>query len=133
MKNEFKKFKKVDFEMNYPFIDKVIIRIDSEKSKDLFKEDVLDEMSKSEFRLFDKIKLVGTEATQQCTVKCKKEKFKNFKSLMKEADMKKLDHIDIIMVDGIAQELDDEDAALIAKMIKRISKKYDALVKCKSV
>jgi hypothetical protein len=52
---------------------------------------------------------------------------------MKDADITKLAYVDIVMVDGIAQELDDEDAVVIAKMIKRLCKKYDALVKCKTV
>ena len=133
MKNGFKKFKKADYEMNYPFVEKIIIRIDTQENLEKFKKDVIDDMSKKDFRVFDKIKLMGLEATQQCIIKCKKEKFKNFKQLVKDADMKKLDHIDIIMVDGISQELDDDDAVLIAKMVKRIAKKYNALVKCKSI
>ena len=131
--NKFKNFKKSDFESNYPFIEKVIIRIDNQDSLKQFKEDVLEDMSKGEFQVFDKIKLVGKDENQQIKVNCKKTKFKKFKALMKDADTTKLDHVDIIMVDGIAQELDDDDAVIIAKMIKRLCKKYDALVKCKSL
>ena len=131
--NQFKKFKKNDFESNYPFIEKVIIRIDSEDKLKQFKEDVLEDMSKGEFQVFDKIKLCGKEDSQVCKVNCKKTKFKKFKALMKDADITKLAYVDIVMVDGIAQELDDDDAVVIAKMIKRICKKYDALVKCKSL
>lgn len=131
--NQFKKFKKADFESNYPFIEKVIIRIDSEDKLKQFKEDVLEDMSKGEFQVFDKIKLCGKEGVQVYKVNCKKTKFKKFKALMKDADITKLAYVDIVMVDGIAQELDDEDAVVIAKMIKRICKKYDALVKCKTV
>ena len=98
-----------------------------------FKEDVLEDMSKGEFQVFDKIKLCGKEDSQVCKVNCKKTKFKKFKALMKDADITKLAYVDIVMVDGIAQELDDDDAVVIAKMIKRICKKYDALVKCKSL
>ena len=131
--NNFRKFKKADFESNYPFIDKVIIRIDNEDSLKQFKDDVLEDMSKGEFQVFDKIKLIGKDNNQEIKVNCKKTKFKKFKALLKDADMTKLAYVDIIMVDGIAQELDDDDAAVIAKMIKRICKKYDALVKCKSI
>lgn len=131
--NNFRKFKKSDFESNYPFIEKVIIRIDNVDSLKQFREDVLEDMSKGEFQVYDKIKLVGKDENQEVKVNCKKTKFKKFKALIKDADMTKLNHIDIVMVDGITQELDDDDAAVIAKMIKRLSKKYDALVKCKSI
>lgn len=131
--NKFKNFKKSDFEANYPFIEKVIIRIDGEESLNKFKKDVLDDMTKHEFRVFDKIRLFGKEKDQKIKINCKKDKFKQFKNLICDADMKKLDHIEIVMVDGIAQELDNEDAVVIAKMIKRICKKYNALVKCKII
>ena len=52
---------------------------------------------------------------------------------MKDAKMENVSYIDIIMVDGICQDLDEDDAELVGKIIKKTSKRYDALVKMKKM
>lgn len=131
----FRKFKKSEFLNNYMFIQKVIIRIDDQKMIQKFKDTVLEDMTKKEFTIYDKIILVSnTEQKEFCEFKCKKTKFKKFKEVLKEADMKNVGYIDIIMVSGgMCQELDEDDAEVVSKIIKKTCKRYDALVKMKQL
>lgn len=133
MKNKFTKFKKGDFVNNCVFLDKVIIRIDKGEMLEKFQKTVLEDMTKKEYRLYDKIKIVGKDENQLLQFKCKKDKFKKIKDVMKDAKMGNVSYIDIIMVDGICQDLDEDDAELVAKIIKKTSKRYDALVKMKKM
>ena len=89
-------------------------------------------MRKKEFRIFDKITLFGKEGETFIT-KPKKEKFKDFKESISEADFKKVDHIEIEMLKNMVSDLDIDDIEFVAKIIKRICKKYNGLVKYKTI
>lgn len=132
MSKKFVKFKKRDFIDNVNFLKKVVISFDGEENMKKFKEDVVEDMKKKEFRIFDKITLFGKEGETFIT-KPKKEKFKDFKESISEADFKKVDHIEIEMLKNMVSELDMDDIEFVAKMIKRICKKYNGLVKYKTV
>lgn len=131
--SKFVKFKKRDFMDNANFLKKVIITFEGEENIAKFKEDVVEDMKKKEFRIFDKISIYGKENNNVYIVKPKKDKFKDFKSTLSEADVKKVDHIEIELLKNIAPELDLDDIEFVSKIIKRICKKYDALVKYKTV
>lgn len=133
MKNKFAKFKKGDFINNCVFLDKIIIRIDKQDMLEKFQKTILEDMTKKEFKLYDKIKIVGNDENQMIQFKCKKDKFKKVKETFKEAKMGNVSYIDIIMVDGLCQDLDEDDAEFVAKIIKKTSKRYDALVKMKKM
>lgn len=132
-KDNFKKFKKGDFVSNCVFLDKVIIRIDKQEMLEKFRKTILEDMSKKEFRLYDKIKIVGKDENQILQFKCKKTKLKKVKETLEDAKMSNVSYVDIIMVDGICQDLDEDDAELVGKIIKKTSKRYDALVKMKKM
>ena len=132
MSKKFVKFKKRDFIDNVNFLKKVVISFDGEDNMKKFKEDVVEDMKKKEFRIFDKITLYGKEGETFIT-KPKKEKFKDFKESISEADFKKVDHIEIEMLKNMVSELDMDDIEFVAKMIKRICKKYNGLIKYKTV
>ena len=132
MSKKFVKFKKREFIDNVNFLKKVVISFDGEENMEKFKEDVVEDMKKKEFRIFDKITLFGKEGETFIT-KPKKEKFKDFKESISEADFKKVDHIEIEMLKNMVSELDMDDIEFVAKMIKRLCKKYNALVKYKTV
>ena len=132
MSKKFVKFKKRDFIDNVNFLKKVVISFDGEENMKKFKEDVVEDMKKKEFRIFDKITLFGKEGETFIT-KPKKEKFKDFKESISEADFKKVDHIEIEMLKNMVSELDMDDVEFVAKIIKRICKKYNGLVKYKTV
>lgn len=132
-KDNFKKFKKGDFVSNCVFLDKVIIRIDKAEMLEKFRKTVLEDMSKKEFRLYDKIKIVGKDENQMIQFKCKKTKLKKVKETLQDAKMSNVAYVDITMVDGICQDLDEDDAELVAKIIKKTSKRFDALVKMKTM
>lgn len=133
MKNKFMKFKKGDFISNCLFLDKVIIRIDKIEMLEKFKKTILEDMTKKEYEIYDKIRVVGKDENQILQFKCKKDKFKKCKEVMKDAKMTNVAYIDIIMVDGICQDLDEDDIILVSKIIKKTSKRYDALVKMKKM
>lgn len=130
--SKFVKFKKRDFMDKANFLKKVVISFEGEDNIKNFKEDVVDEMKKKEFRIFDKITLFGKEGEAFIT-KPKKDKFKDFKSSLSEADVKKVDHIEIELLKNMAPELDLDDLEFVSKIIKRLCKKYNALVKYKTV
>ena len=130
--SKFVKFKKRDFMDKVKFLRKVVISFEGEDNIKNFKEDVVDEMKKKEFRIFDKITLFGKEGEAFIT-KPKKDKFKDFKSSLSEADVKKVDHIEIELLKNMAPELDLDDLEFVSKIIKRLCKKYNALVKYKTV
>lgn len=132
MSKKFVKFKKREFIDNVNFLKKVIITFDGEENMEKFKEDVVEDMKKKEFRIFDKITLFGKEGETFIT-KPKKEKFKDFKESISEADFKKVDHIEIEMLKNMVSDLDMDDIEFVAKIIKRICKKYNGLVKYKTV
>ena len=132
MSKKFVKFKKREFIDNVNFLKKVIITFDGEENMEKFKEDVVEDMKKKEFRIFDKITLFGKEGETFIT-KPKKEKFKDFKESISEADFKKVDHIEIEMLKNMVSELDIDDIEFVAKIIKRLCKKYNGLVKYKTV
>ena len=132
MSKKFVKFKKREFIDNVNFLKKVIISFDGEENMEKFKEDVVEDMKKKEFRIFDKITLFGKEGETFIT-KPKKEKFKDFKESISEADFKKVDHIEIEMLKNMVSDLDMDDIEFVAKIIKRICKKYNGLVKHKTV
>ena len=132
MSKKFVKFKKRDFIDNVNFLKKVVISFDGEENMKKFKEDVVEDMKKKEFRIFDKITLYGKEGETFIT-KPKKEKFKDFKESISEADFKKVDHIEIEMLKNMVSDLDMDDIEFVAKIIKRICKKYNGLVKYKTV
>ena len=132
MSKKFVKFKKREFIDNVNFLKKVIISFDGEENMEKFKEDVVEDMKKKEFRIFDKITLFGKEGETFIT-KPKKEKFKDFKESISEADFKKVDHIEIEMLKNMVSDLDMDDIEFVAKIIKRICKKYNGLVKYKTV
>ena len=132
MSKKFVKFKKREFIDNVNFLKKVIISFDGEENMEKFKEDVVEDMTKKEFRIFDKITLFGKEGETFIT-KPKKEKFKDFKESISEADFKKVDHIESEMLKNIVSDLDMDDIEFVAKIIKRICKKYNGLVKYKTV
>ena len=132
MSKKFVKFKKREFIDNVNFIKKVIISFDGEENMEKFKEDVVEDMRKKDFRIFDKITLFGKEGETFIT-KPKKEKFKDFKESISEADFKKVDHIEIEMLKNMVSDLDIDDIEFVAKIIKRICKKYNGLVKYKTV
>ena len=132
MSKKFVKFKKREFIDNVNFLKKVIITFDGEENMEKFKEDVVEDMTKKEFRIFDKITLFGKEGETFIT-KPKKEKFKDFKESISEADFKKVDHIEIEMLKNMVCDLDIDDIEFVAKIIKRICKKYNGLVKYKTV
>lgn len=132
-KDTFKKFKKGDFISNCVFLDKVIIRIDKPEMLEKFRKTVLEDMTKKEFKLYDKIKIVGKDENQILQFKCKKTKLKKVKETLEEAKMSNVSYVDIVMVDGICQDLDEDDAELVAKIIKKTSKRFDALVKMKKM
>ena len=132
MSKKFVKFKKRDFIDNANFLKKVVITFDGEENMEKFKEDVVEDMKKKEFRIFDKITLFGKEGETFIT-KPKKEKFKDFKESISEADFKKVDHIEIEMLKNMVSDLDMDDSEFVAKIIKRICKKYNGLVKYKTV
>ena len=132
MSKKFVKFKKREFIDNVNFLKKVIITFDGEENMEKFKEDVVEDMKKKEFRIFDKITLFGKEGETFIT-KPKKEKFKDFKESISEADFKKVDHIEIEMLKNMVSDLDIDDIEFVAKIIKRICKKYNGLVKYKTV
>ena len=132
MSKKFVKFKKREFIDNVNFLKKVVISFDGEENMEKFKEDVVEDMKKKEFRIFDKITLFGKEGETFIT-KPKKEKFKDFKESISEADFKKVDHIEIEMLKNMVSDLDIDDIEFVAKIIKRICKKYNGLVKYKTV
>ena len=132
MSKKFVKFKKREFIDNVNFLKKVVISCDGEENMEKFKEDVVEDMRKKEFRIFDKITLFGKEGETFIT-KPKKEKFKDFKESISEADFKKVDHIEIEMLKNMVSDLDIDDIEFVAKIIKRICKKYNGLVKYKTV
>ena len=132
MSKKFVKFKKRDFIDNVNFLKKVVISFDGEENMKKFKEDVVEDMKKKEFRIFDKITLFGKEGETFIT-KPKKEKFKDFKESISEADFKKVDHIEIEMLKNMVSDLDMDDIEFVAKIIKRLCKKYNGLVKYKTV
>ena len=132
MSKKFVKFKKREFIDNVNFLKKVVISFDGEDNMKKFKEDVVEDMKKKEFRIFDKITLFGKEGETFIT-KPKKEKFKDFKESISEADFKKVDHIEIEMLKNMVSDLDIDDIEFVAKIIKRICKKYNGLVKYKTV
>ena len=132
MSKKFVKFKKREFIDNVNFLKKVVITFDGEENMEKFKEDVVEDMKKKEFRIFDKITLFGKEGETFIT-KPKKEKFKDFKESISEADFKKVDHIEIEMLKNMVSDLDIDDIEFVAKIIKRICKKYNGLVKYKTV
>ena len=132
MSKKFVKFKKREFIDNVNFLKKVVITFDGEENMEKFKEDVVEDMKKKEFRIFDKITLFGKEGETFIT-KPKKEKFKDFKESISEADFKKVDHIEIEMLKNMVSELDIDDIEFVAKIIKRLCKKYNGLVKYKTV
>ena len=132
-KDTFKKFKKGDFISNCVFLDKVVIRIDKPEMLEKFRKTVLEDMTKKEFRLYDKIKIVGKDENQILQFKCKKTKLKRVKDTLKDAKMSNVSYIDIVIVDGICQDLDEDDAELVGKIIKKTAKRYDALVKMKTM
>ena len=132
MSKKFVKFKKREFIDNANFLKKVVITFDGEENMEKFKEDVVEDMKKKEFRIFDKITLFGKEGETFIT-KPKKEKFKDFKESISEADFKKVDHIEIEMLKNMVSDLDMDDSEFVAKIIKRICKKYNGLVKYKTV
>ena len=132
MSKKFVKFKKREFIDNANFLKKVVISFDGEENMEKFKEDVVEDMTKKEFRIFDKITLFGKEGETFIT-KPKKEKFKDFKESISEADFKKVDHIEIEMLKNMVSDLDMDDIEFVAKIIKRICKKYNGLVKYKTV
>ena len=132
MSKKFVKFKKREFIDNVNFLKKVVITFDGEENMEKFKEDVVEDMKKKEFRIFDKITLFGKEGETFIT-KPKKEKFKDFKESISEADFKKVDHIEIEMLKNMVSDLDMDDIEFVAKIIKRICKKYNGLVKYKTV
>ena len=132
MSKKFVKFKKREFIDNVNFLKKVVISCDGEENMEKFKEDVVEDMTKKEFRIFDKITLFGKEGETFIT-KPKKEKFKDFKESISEADFKKVDHIEIEMLKNMVSDLDIDDIEFVAKIIKRLCKKYNGLVKYKTV
>ena len=132
MSKKFVKFKKREFIDNANFLKKVVITFDGEENMEKFKEDVVEDMKKKEFRIFDKITLFGKEGETFIT-KPKKEKFKDFKESISEADFKKVDRIEIEMLKNMVSDLDIDDIEFVAKIIKRICKKYNGLVKYKTV
>ena len=132
MSKKFVKFKKREFIDNANFLKKVVISFDGEENMEKFKEDVVEDMKKKEFRIFDKITLFGKEGETFIT-KPKKEKFKDFKESISEADFKKVDHIEIEMLKNMASDLDMDDIEFVAKIIMRLCKKYNGLVKYKTV
>ena len=132
MSKKFVKFKKREFIDNANFLQKVVITFDGEENMEKFKEDVVENMKKKEFRIFDKITLFGKEGETFIT-KPKKEKFKDFKESISEADFKKVDRIEIEMLKNMVSDLDIDDIEFVAKIIKRICKKYNGLVKYKTV
>ena len=132
MSKKFVKFKKREFIDNANFLKKVVITFDGEENMEKFKEDVVEDMKKKEFRIFDKITLFGKEGETFIT-KPKKEKFKDFKESISEADFKKVDRIEIEMLKNMVSDLDMDDIEFVAKIIKRICKKYNGLVKYKTV
>ena len=132
MSKKFVKFKKREFIDNVNFLKKVVISFDGEENMEKFKEDVVEDIKKKEFRIFDKITLFGKEGETFIT-KPKKEKFKDFKESISEADFKKVDHIEIEMLKNMVSDLDMDDIEFVAKIIKRICKKYNGLVKYKTV
>ena len=132
MSKKFVKFKKREFIDNVNFLKKVVISFDGEENMEKFKEDVVEDMTKKEFRIFDKITLFGKEGETFIT-KPKKEKFKDFKESISEADFKKVDHIEIEMLKNMVSDLDMDDIEFVAKIIKRLCKKYNCLVKYKTV
>ena len=132
MSKKFVKFKKREFIDNVNFLKKVVISFDGEENMEKFKEDVVEDMTKKEFRIFDKITLFGKEGETFIT-KPKKEKFKDFKESISEADFKKVDRIEIEMLKNMVSDLDIDDIEFVAKIIKRICKKYNGLVKYKTV
>ena len=132
-KDNFKKFKKGDFVSNCVFLDKVIIRIDKPEMLEKFRKTIMEDMTKKEFRLYDKIKIVGKDENQILQFKCKKTKLKKVKETLDDAKMSNVSYVDIVMVDGICQDLDEDDAELVAKIIKKTSKRFDALVKMKKM
>ena len=132
MSKKFVKFKKREFIDNVNFLKKVVITFDGEENMEKFKEDVVEDMKKKEFRIFDKITLFGKEGETFIT-KPKKEKFKDFKESISEADFKKVDHIEIEMLKNMVSDLDMDDIEFVAKIIKRICKKCNGLVKYKTI
>ena len=132
MSKKFVKFKKREFIDNANFLKKVVITFDGEENMEKFKEDVVEDMKKKEFRIFDKITLFGKEGETFIT-KPKKEKFKDFKESISEADFKKVDHIEIEMLKNMVSDLDMDDIEFVAKIIKRLCKKYHGLVKYKTI
>ena len=108
MSKKFVKFKKREFIDNANFLKKVVITFDGEENMEKFKEDVVEDMKKKEFRIFDKITLFGKEGETLIT-KPKKEKFKDFKESISEADFKKVDHIEIEMLKNMVSDLDMDD------------------------
>lgn len=130
--SKFVKFKKNDFADKANFLKKLVIAFDGEENLTKFKEDVLDDMSKKEFRIFDKIIIFGKEG-ESFIVKPKKDKFKEFKKTISEADMKKVDHVEIHLLKNVAPDLDCDDIQVLTKIIKKICKKYNGLVKYKTV
>lgn len=132
-KDTFKKFKKGDFISNCVFLDKVVIRVDKPEMLEKFRKTILEDMTKKEFRLYDKIKIVGKDENQILQFKCKKTKLKKVKETLSDAKMSNVSYVDIVMVDGICQDLDEDDAELVAKIIKKTSKRFDALVKMKKM
>ena len=132
MSKKFVKFKKREFIDNANFLKKVVITFDGEENMEKFKEDVVEDMKKKEFRIFDKITLFGKEGETFIT-KPKKEKFKDFKESISEADFKKVDRIEIEMLKNMVSDLDIDDIEFVAKLIKRLCKKYNGLVKYKTI
>ena len=132
MSKKFVKFKKREFIDNANFLKKVVITFDGEENMEKFKEDVVEDMKKKEFRIFDKITLFGKEGETFIT-KPKKEKFKDFKESISEADFKKVDRIEIEMLKNMVSDLDIDDIEFVAKLIKRLYKKYNGLVKYKTI
>ena len=76
---------------------------------------------------------MGKDENQILQFKCKKTKLKKVKETLEDAKMSNVSYVDIVMVDGICQDLDEDDAELVGKIIKKTSKRFDALVKMKKM
>lgn len=126
MKTEYTKFKKGIF-VEEAFTTKAIqMKISDNKAITRFMDDVANKFSKTDYKAMDKIKIKGKDKKEVFEVNTNDVKFKEFKAIMKDANAKNVNQIQITFFNNVLQELDDDQLRVVAKVLKKNCERYDA-------
>lgn len=126
MKTEYTKFKKGMF-IEEAFTTKSIqMKISDNKAIARFMDDVVNKFTKTDYKAMDKIKIKGKDKKEVFEINTKDMKFKEFKGVMKEANAKNINQIQITFFNNILQELEDDQLRVVAKVLKKNCERYDA-------